>query len=33
MIIGPDVGFAIPVHIVKAFLKDRLGTPVAASVL
>jgi S1-C subfamily serine protease len=33
MITGPDVGFAIPVHTVKAFLKDRLGTPVAASVL
>ncbi|MBL8153351.1 MAG: trypsin-like peptidase domain-containing protein [Anaerolineae bacterium] len=33
MITGPDVGFAIPVHIVKAFLKDRLGTPVTASVL
>jgi serine protease Do len=26
MITGPDVGFAIPVHVVKAFLKERLGT-------
>jgi S1-C subfamily serine protease len=23
---GPDVGVAIPVHVVKAFLKDALGT-------
>lgn len=26
MITGPDVGFAIPVHVVKAFLKAALGT-------
>lgn len=26
MITGPNVGFAIPVHIVKAFLKRTLGT-------
>jgi serine protease Do len=25
MIAGPDVGFAVPVHVVKRFLKDRLG--------
>lgn len=25
MITGPDVGFAIPVHAVKAFLKETLG--------
>src|SRR5512145_3479941 len=25
MITGPDVGFAIPVHTVKAFLKETLG--------
>lgn len=22
---GPDVGLAVPVHVIKAFLKDRLG--------
>ncbi len=26
MINGPDVGFAVPVHIVKAFLREKLGT-------
>lgn len=26
MIAGPDVGFAVPVHVVKRFLKDRLRT-------
>lgn len=26
MITGPDVGFAIPVHTVKRFLKETLGT-------
>lgn len=25
MITGPDVGFAIPVHVVKRFLKERIG--------
>jgi S1-C subfamily serine protease len=25
MITGPEVGFAIPVHIVKAFLKESVG--------
>jgi S1-C subfamily serine protease len=25
MITGPEVGFAIPVHVVKAFLKESLG--------
>ncbi len=24
---GPEVGVAIPVHVVKAFLKEHLGTP------
>jgi S1-C subfamily serine protease len=24
MITGPDVGFAVPVHVVKAFLKEAL---------
>lgn len=33
MISGPDVGFAIPVHVIKAFLKDTLGTPIAEAVL
>jgi serine protease Do len=27
LITGPDVGFAIPAHIVKHFLRQRLGTP------
>ena len=31
MITGPDVGFAIPAHIVKAFLKDAIGAKVAAT--
>ena len=26
---GPDVGVVIPVHVVKAFLKEALGTPQA----
>lgn len=26
MITGPDVGFAVPVHVVKSFLKEALGT-------
>lgn len=26
MISGPEVGFAVPVHIIKAFLKQALGT-------
>ncbi len=33
MITGPDVGFAIPVHIVKAFLKEAIGSKTTASVL
>lgn len=33
MITGPDVGFAIPVHIVKAFLKEAIGSKAAASVI
>jgi len=33
MITGPDVGFAIPVQVVKAFLKRALGTPVHDSVV
>jgi S1-C subfamily serine protease len=27
MITGPDVGFAVPVHVVKRFLKEALGSP------
>jgi serine protease Do len=27
LITGPDVGFAIPAHVVKLFLRQRLGTP------
>jgi serine protease Do len=27
MIAGPDVGLAIPVHVVKAFLREALGSP------
>lgn len=30
MISGPEVGFAVPVHVVKAFLKRTLGLQVAA---
>jgi serine protease Do len=26
MINGPDVGFAVPVHVVKAFLREKIGT-------
>ena len=26
MISGPDVGFAVPVHVVKQFLRERLGS-------
>lgn len=32
MITGPDVGFAIPVHVVKAFLRDAIGTQAAAAI-
>jgi S1-C subfamily serine protease len=32
MIAGPDVGLAIPIHVVKAFLKETLGTPAAPQV-
>jgi serine protease Do len=32
MIAGPDVGLAIPIHVVKAFLKESLGTPAAPQV-
>jgi serine protease Do len=31
MISGPEVGFAVPVHLVKAFLKDALGTTEAVA--
>lgn len=31
MITGPDVGIAIPAHIVKAFLKDAIGAKVTAT--
>lgn len=27
MITGPSVGLAVPIHIVKAFLRERLGSP------
>jgi S1-C subfamily serine protease len=30
MIAGPDVGMAVPVHIVKSFLKERLGSGATA---
>lgn len=33
MITGPDVGFAIPVHTVKTFLKDSIGVKAAAAVV
>jgi len=29
---GPQVGAAIPIHTVKSFLKEALGSPVAASI-
>jgi hypothetical protein len=32
MITGPDVGFAIPAHVVKAFLKEAIGTKAAAAI-
>lgn len=32
MITGPDVGFAIPVHVVKTFLKDAIGARAAAAI-
>jgi S1-C subfamily serine protease len=25
MVTGPDIGFAVPVHVAKAFLRDWLG--------
>ena len=28
-ITGPDVGYAVPVHVIKRFLKDKLGSHVA----
>jgi serine protease Do len=31
MIAGPEVGLAVPVHTVKAFLQETLGTPKAAA--
>ena len=30
MITGPQVGMAVPVHVVKAFLRDALGSRKAA---
>ena len=33
MISGPEVGFAVPVHLVKSFLKDTLGTTVSDAVI
>jgi len=32
MITGPEVGFAIPVHVVKGFLKSTLGSNVSAAI-
>jgi serine protease Do len=32
MISGPSVGFAVPVHVIKRFLKENLGTPVTEAV-
>ncbi len=32
MITGPEVGLAIPLHIIKEFLQETLGTPVTVSV-
>jgi serine protease Do len=29
---GPEAGFAIPIHVAKSFLRERLGTPVAEAV-
>ena len=31
MIAGPEVGLAIPLHTVKEFLRERLGTPAIAA--
>lgn len=33
MISGPEVGFAVPVHVVKDFLKDTLGSKVTDAVM
>lgn len=33
MINGPDVGFAVPVHVVKAFLRETIGTQERAAAL
>jgi serine protease Do len=33
MISGPDVGLAVPVHVVKAFLQERLGSPQSQTVM
>ncbi|MCA0456470.1 MAG: S1C family serine protease [Chloroflexi bacterium] len=32
MITGPDVGFAIPVHVVKTFLKEAIGSKAATAI-
>lgn len=32
MITGPDVGFAIPVHVVKTFLQESIGAKAAAAI-
>jgi hypothetical protein len=29
MVTGPEVGLAVPVHVVKRFLKNALGTRAA----
>jgi serine protease Do len=33
MINGPDVGFAVPVHVVKAFLREKIGAKERAAAL
>jgi serine protease Do len=33
MITGPEVGFAIPSHVVKGFLKESLGSQVASAAI
>jgi len=32
MIAGPEVGLAVPIHTVKRFLKESLGSPESSTV-
>jgi serine protease Do len=32
MMTGPNVGVAIPSHVIKTFLRERLGSPIEAPV-